>query len=65
MLINNTMNTVNSVGKFGGAKPSPDPLKDILEALKGKSNKGHVHKKADITDFAHNHDERYYRKDIS
>ena len=65
MLINNTMNTINSVGKFGGAKQSPDPLKDILKKLDLKSNKGHTHKRADIEDFAHTHDERYYRKDIS
>jgi hypothetical protein len=28
--------------------------------LSGKSNVGHTHVKADITDFAHTHDDRYY-----
>lgn len=29
-------------------------------ALEGKSDVGHTHVKSDITDFSHNHDERYY-----
>ena len=62
MLINNTINTTNH---FGGAKPPKDPIKEIYKLLETKSNKGHVHKKSDIEDFAHTHDERYYRKDIS
>lgn len=62
MLINNTINTS---GKFGGAKPPKDDTIDFLKKLEKKSNVGHVHKKSDIEDFEHNHDERYYRKDIS
>lgn len=62
MLINNTINTS---GHFGGAKPPKDSTQEILKKLEKKSNVGHVHKKSDIEDFAHTHDERYYRKDIS
>ena len=30
------------------------------EAISGKADKGHTHTKSQITDFAHNHDDRYY-----
>ena len=33
---------------------------EMAAALDGKSDVGHTHTKSDITDFAHNHDERYY-----
>ena len=33
---------------------------DMYEQLDYKSNKGHTHVKANITDFAHTHDDRYY-----
>lgn len=37
------------------------PDNDSLEqALSEKSDVGHTHTKSDITDFAHNHDDRYY-----
>ena len=33
---------------------------DMTTALAGKSDVGHSHTKSEITDFSHNHDERYY-----
>lgn len=34
----------------------------VNEGLNGKANSSHTHTKSDITDFAHNHDDRYYTK---
>ena len=33
---------------------------DLFNALSGKANSSHTHTKSEITDFSHNHDERYY-----
>ena len=38
---------------------------EVDTALDGKSDKGHKHTKSDITDFAHNHDDRYYTESES
>lgn len=34
--------------------------KAVTDALGGKANSSHTHTKSQITDFAHNHDDRYY-----
>lgn len=40
-----------------------DGLAHVLESVKAKFSKvGHAHTKAEITDFAHNHDDSYYKK---
>ena len=36
---------------------------DLFNALSGKANSSHTHTKSEITDFSHNHDERYYTED--
>lgn len=33
---------------------------EVDTKLDGKSNTGHTHTKSEITDFDHNHDDRYY-----
>ena len=60
MLINNTIESSRKPGIPGPHRPD---LKWFKDALDGKSDVGHVHKKKDITDFEHTHDGRYYRKD--
>ena len=60
MLINNTIESSRKPGIPGPHRPD---LKWFKDALDGKSDVGHVHKKKDIEDFEHNHDGRYYRKD--
>ena len=35
-------------------------IKANTEAISGKADKNHTHIKSDITDFEHNHDDRYY-----
>ena len=35
-------------------------IKANTEAISGKADKGHTHIKSQITDFDHNHDDRYY-----
>ena len=36
---------------------------DLFNALSSKANSSHTHTKSEITDFSHNHDERYYTED--
>ena len=36
---------------------------DLFNALSTKANSSHTHTKSEITDFSHNHDERYYTED--
>ena len=36
---------------------------DLFNALSNKANSSHTHTKSEITDFSHNHDERYYTED--
>lgn len=38
-------------------------VKEIENSLPNKSDTGHKHTKSDITDFAHDHDDRYYTED--
>ena len=35
----------------------------VNNGLNGKANSSHTHSKSEITDFAHNHDDRYYTED--
>ena len=56
-------NTIESSRKPGIPGPHRPDLKWFKDALDGKSDVGHIHKKKDIEDFEHNHDGRYYRKD--
>jgi hypothetical protein len=45
---------------WGGISGTLSNQTDLQNALNAKANTSHTHVKADITDFAHNHDDRYY-----
>lgn len=38
-------------------------LKHLISEMSGKAPKSHTHTKSEISDFAHNHDDRYYTED--
>jgi hypothetical protein len=46
--------------QWGGISGTLSNQTDLQNALNAKANTSHTHVKADITDFAHNHDDRYY-----
>lgn len=37
-----------------------DVVEEVYIAINSKADSGHTHVKSEITDFAHNHDDRYY-----
>lgn len=47
----------------GTSTTSAMSQKAVTEALKTKASESHSHVKEDITDFDHNHDDRYYTED--
>ena len=48
------------IADFNPEDFSQDIVEEIYSAINLKSDIGHTHTKSQITDFSHNHDERYY-----